>query len=89
MTGQASIVSEQQVRLAAQLYDIRDAARQLRGDSYKADMEIYGKVIQTVADREGISVLAAASQLCKRNGLTGFSVITFMAAAVEIMEPST
>lgn len=81
--------TEAQVKMAAQLYDMRDKARRLLGDKYKPHMDELGKVLTMTAQRDGKSVLAVATDVCQKRNLRGMDLLFVMAAAVELMEPST
>ena len=52
--------TEQQVRMAAQLYQARDAVRRLLGDKYAAKMAELGEALQRLADARGTTVLKEA-----------------------------
>lgn len=80
--------TEQQVRMAAQLYDMRDKAKRLLGDRYKPHMAELGKILKMTADRDGKSVLAVATEVAKKRELIGMDLMLVMAAAVELEEPS-
>lgn len=80
--------TEQQVRMAAQLYDMRDKAKRLLGDRYKPHMAELGKILKATADRDRKSVLAVATEVAKKRELIGMDLMLVMAAAVELEEPS-
>lgn len=80
--------NERQVKIAAQLYDIRDKARRLLGDKYKPHMAELGKILKETADRYKKSVLSVATELCKKRELIGMELMLVMAAAVELTEPT-
>ena len=80
--------TEQQVSMAAQLYDMRDKARRLLGDKYKPHMAELGKILRMTADRDKKSILAVATEVCKKRELIGMDMLMIMAAAVEIVEPT-
>ncbi len=81
--------TESQVKMAAQLYDMRDKARRLLGDKYKPHMAELGRVLTMTARRDGKSVLAVATDVCSKRNLIGMDLLFVMAAAVELVEPST
>ena len=85
---EVSVTSEAKVKMAAQLYDMRDKAKRLLGDKYKGHMELLGKVLKDIAYRRKQEVLSVAIEHCKNRELTGIEFLLTMAAAVEIMEPS-
>lgn len=82
------MATEQQVRMAAQLYDMRDKAKRLLGDKYKPHMAELGKILKMTAEREKQSVLAVATDVSKKRNLIGMDLLMVMAAAVELEEPS-
>lgn len=81
-----SIATEKQVRMAAQMYQMRDHARRVLGDKYAAKMAEFGRILKMTADRDGKSVLQVATEVCKKAGAT--ETILIMAAVVELTEPS-
>jgi hypothetical protein len=85
VTNQAS---EKQVKMAAQLYYMRDTARRLLGDKYKPHMAELGKILKMTAERDKKEPLAVAIEVCKKRELIGMEVMIVMAAAVELIEPT-
>lgn len=81
--------TEQQVKMAAQLYDMRDKARRLLGGKYKAHMAELGQILKDTARQTGKSELAVATDVAKKRNLIGMDLMMVMAAAVELSEPST
>lgn len=81
------MATEQQVKMAAQLYDMRDKARRLLGDKYKPHMAELGRILSMTADRDKKSVLQVATEVCKKRELIGMDLLMVMAAAVELTEP--
>lgn len=79
---------EREVRMAAQLYDMRDKAKRLLGDSYKPHMAELGKILRMTAERDGKSVLAVATEIAKKRELVGMDLLMVMSAAVELEEPT-
>jgi hypothetical protein len=82
------MAAEQQVKMAAQLYDMRDKAKRLLGERYKPHMAELGKILTMTAERDGKSVLAVATEVAKKRDLIGMDLMMVMAAAVELEEPS-
>lgn len=80
--------TEKQVKIAAQLYHMRDKARRLLGDKYKPHMAELGKILSMTAQRDKKEPLAVAIEVCERRKLTGMDLMMIMAAAVELTEPS-
>lgn len=77
---------EQAVTMAAKLYECRDTARRLFGEGYQARMDSYGQIIRSIAKTTGTSELSAAISAAKK--VEGMASICFLAAAVEMAEPS-
>jgi hypothetical protein len=80
------IAIEQRARLAATMYECRDAARSLLGDRYAARMAEIGKAIDAISTARRIGTVAAAT-LMARN-LDGMNALQVIAAAVELVEPT-
>ena len=81
--------TEKTVRIAAQLYDMRDKAKRLLGPKYKSHMEDLGRLLTMTARKDNKSVLDTAIDVCKKKELAGMDLLLIMAAAVELTEPST
>lgn len=84
------LASEQQIKMAAKLYQCRDAAKALFGNEYKERLNYYRHVIDQHKLNQQIDTLPAVLAICslphvKENEM---AVMMFMAAAVEIIEPS-
>lgn len=79
--------TEKQVRLAAQLYQARDAVRRLLGDKYAAKMAELGQPLQRLADARGTTVLKEAIGAAR--AVSGVDSLMILAAAVEHAEPTT
>lgn len=80
--------TEQQVKMTAKLYEMRDRARRLLGAKYKPHMDELGRILTMTAQRDGKSVLAVATEVAKKRELIGVELMMVMAAAVELSEPS-
>lgn len=81
-------MTEDKVKMAAQLYDMRDKAKRLLGDKYKPHMVELGKIIKALAERDKTDVLKVAIDHCNKRNLAGMELLLTMVAAVELMEPS-
>jgi hypothetical protein len=81
------IATEQQVRMAAQLYQARDAVRRLLGASYPARMAELGAGLQRLATARNSSVLKEAISAAR--AVSGMDSLLILAAAVEHAEPTT
>lgn len=82
------MATEKQIKMAAQLYDMRDKARRLLGASYKPHMAQLGKILKMTAERDKKEPLAVATEIAKKRGLIGMELMLVMSAAVELAEPS-
>jgi hypothetical protein len=80
--------TEQQVQMAAKLYEMRDRARRLLGEKYKAHMAELGRILKDTARQTGKSEIAVATEVVKKRNLIGMDLMMVMAAAVELTEPS-
>lgn len=80
--------TEKQVKMAAELYGMRDKARRLLGDKYKPHMAELGKILTMTAQRDKREPLAVAIEVAKRRNLIGMDLMLVMAAAVELAEPT-
>ena len=81
-------VTEKHIKIAAQLYDMRDKARSFLGDRYKSHMEELGRILTMTARRDGKSELQVAIEVCNKRGLDSMAMMLVMAAAVELAEPT-
>jgi len=79
--------TEQAVKMAAKLYECRDTAKRVFGDGYHARMEAYGQVVKSAANALNCSDVAAATMLANKVG-GGMAAICYLAAVVEMTEPS-
>ena len=80
--------TEQQVQMAAKLYEMRDRARRLLGEKYKPHMAELGRILTMTSQRDGKPVLVVATEVAKKRELIGMDLMMVMAAAVELIEPS-
>ncbi len=80
----APAIDERRIKMAAKLYECRDAAKTLLGGQYAPKMRQWGEVISGKARESGCSELAAAVALAK--DADGFCAMVIMAAVVEMTE---
>lgn len=80
--------TEKQVRIAAQLYDMRAKAKRLLGEKYQPHMAELGRILKMTSDRDGKPAIEIAADVCKKRGLIGIDLLLVMVAAVELTEPS-
>lgn len=79
--------TQQQVQMAAKLYECRDTAKRMFGDGYKARMDAYGQTIKSMAKTSDMNELQAAMHAAKETG--GMAAVCYLAAFVEMTEPTT
>jgi len=82
------MIEEKHIKMASDLYRMRDKAKMLLGDKYKAHMSDLGKIISAWSIRDNKSPLEVVITHCKKKELQGMELIFVMAAAVELEEPS-
>lgn len=81
------MATEQEVKIAAMLYECRDTAKRVFGAEYHKRMQAYGQTVKSAANAMECSELSAATTLAKASG--GMASILYLAAAVELAEPSS
>ena len=81
---------EEQVKMAARLYGMRDTAKNLYREKYHEKLEWYIRTLKAFAFETKSEILPAVIDLCSKNPVkeSGMAIMMFMAAAVEIIEPS-
>lgn len=79
--------NEHVVKMAAKLYECRDAARSILGEKYPERMMEYGDLVRRLAAADGCGEIDAGTRLAKSAG-NAIQVMLVMAATVEIIEPS-
>lgn len=84
------IATEQQIKMAAKLYKCRDAAKALYGKQYKEKLRWYICRIYDYQKVQKVETLPAVLAICSLASVkeNEMAVMSFMAAAVEIIEPS-
>jgi hypothetical protein len=81
--------TEQQIKIAAKIYETRDLMRQLLGDKYAAEVVAVAEIINMVATARGTTTISAAIQIAQENGGMGTKLqMLLFAAVVELTEPS-
>jgi hypothetical protein len=78
------------VEIAARIYECQKAAKILFADKYEEKIKWYKNVILRVCKDRGCDTLKAVLLICNMESVkeNGTAVMMFMAAAVEIVEPS-
>lgn len=79
-------MSEQAVKIAATLYQARDAMRTLLGDRYRERCQYWVDSINRVMQRHGCDEMAATIELAKEIQLRGGGSGVLFAAYVEMIE---
>jgi hypothetical protein len=81
---------EQQVKMAAKLYNCRDTAKKFFKDEYKSRLDPYTHILKQVMQANSLEVIPALlkiseTEMYKENGM---AQMMFMTAVVELIEPS-
>lgn len=81
---------EQQIKIAAKLYQCRETAKNLFRKEFNEKIEPYKKIIAGVAKDKNINELKALTLICEDERISshGITLIVLMAAAVELIEQS-
>lgn len=79
---------QKHVHIAAKLYELRDRAKLLLGDSYSPRMAELIAIMDATAKQNGKSILDVAIAVAEKRRLIGIDLMMVMAAAVEHTEPS-
>jgi len=80
------ITDEAQVRLAARLYEARDAVRRLLGDGFDDRMALLKRGIKKRMQDRGLEIMPAAFSLVSETECSPALGIQVLAAAVELIE---
>lgn len=83
--------TEQQIQMAAKLYSARDTVRRLWADDWREMIRDQTQVIMTLMEREHCNEIEAMIKACQKameQGHDAHTAILFMAACVEMVEPS-
>jgi hypothetical protein len=81
--------TEEQIRMATKLYEVRDAAKRLLGNSYATRINLLRAPISAIQRRDNCDPLTAATTIAKAAQANEWEKIFIVAAAVEMIEPST
>ncbi len=84
---------EKPIKIAARLYECRDTAKALakiKQEDYKEMHKPYTHIIEQVMKNNSVEVLVAILKISESKTYqdSGMAQMLFMAAAVEILEPS-
>lgn len=79
-----------QIEIAAKMYKCQTSAKALFGDEYKSRVQVYKNLIEAHKKKFGLEDLHATMELCSLPSVAenGMAVMLFMAAAVELIEPT-
>lgn len=82
-------MAETHIKLAAKLYECRDAARMLFKEEYFTKIIYYKDLIHLYEKQNNVDTIPAVITMCKslKGNDNGFMIMMLMAAAVEIIEP--
>lgn len=83
------MTTQQQVQIAAGMYEARDTAKRLTEPAvYRSRIADFQRIIRETMDQDGTPVLTATLSLLKQIHGDHFLKRWFVAAAVEMIEPS-
>jgi hypothetical protein len=82
------MATEQQVRIAAKMYETRDAMKSLRGDKWPADFAEYSAFIRRAMEKWNLDTLPACLRICEKMEDRPMTQMMLVAAAVEMVEPA-
>jgi hypothetical protein len=83
------IATEQQIRMAARLYEARDALLRLQGaEGFARTVANTRPAVEAYMEHYQVSELTAAMQMCERVRFDGFAQLAILATVVEMIEPS-
>lgn len=81
---------EKEIKIAAKFYECRDTAKLFYKDKFYENIEPHTNIIKAVMKANQVDVLPSILIISKTNMYkdNGMTQMLFMAAAVEILEPS-
>lgn len=79
---------EQQIKMAAKLYQCRDTAKRFFKDEFKAKIEPYKQIIIKFNKAKGTDTLESVIEIAQNHITDGMGQMMLFAAAVEMIEPS-
>lgn len=76
--------------IAAKLYKSQESAKFLHGKDYEEKIKWYKEQLQEISQEKGITILEAVIIACEVPVIqsSGTAIMMFLAAAVEIIEPT-
>lgn len=83
-------ISEQQIKMASKLYECRDTAKAFFKEQYKEKLLPYTHVLKEVMKSNNLTEISALLKISKTNHYqeNGMAQMMYMAAVVELIEPS-
>lgn len=81
---------EKQIKIAAKLYECRDIAKMIYKNEYKEEIQPYIDALKKIMKAKDLQVIPALLLISKTDLYqgSGMTQLMFMAAVVEILEPS-
>jgi hypothetical protein len=81
---------EQQIKMASKLYHCRDTAKRFYKDEYQNKLTDYKQIIMAVMNKHNLGELEALLKISETESYnsSGMVQMLFMAAVVELIEPS-
>lgn len=80
-------MTEQHIKAAAKLYQMRDTARRFYKDEWPSKQNEWRPIIEACMKKHGIGELEAGMKIAEDLGDHGFSIIIVMATVCEMLEP--
>lgn len=81
---------EKEIKMAAKLYECRDTAKSFFKEKFKEKLQPYTHIIQEVMKANNLEEIPALLKISKAQHYqeNGFAQMMYMAAVVELIEPS-
>jgi hypothetical protein len=78
------------IQIASKLYECRDTAKRFYGAEYKERIDEYKLILRKVMEEKDLEVIQSLIKISKTSTYqnSGITQMLFMAAVVEIIEPS-
>lgn len=86
--GFAIAALEQNIAIAAKMYECRDTARRLLRDLFEESMADRARIIGYIMHRDKCNEIVAGATAIKENSAGGMDSVLWMACVVEMVEPS-
>lgn len=81
---------KEQIKIAAKLYDCHETAKKLYKSEFPEKIKFYKEVIQGYMAKHNVDEMKAVIAICEFDSVKGqgIAIMLFMAAVVELIEPS-